>query len=95
MVGGVKVYDDKNGNLWDRSRVGTPENGVTVDVYAPSYLINCANNAGGFRIREEVTGTSLGNRKNLWILPPSQQGSKQTNAPLQPQPKSPGCVHTS
>ncbi|CAO1602019.1 hypothetical protein XANCAGTX0491_005655 [Xanthoria calcicola] len=59
VVGGVEVYDDKNGNLWDRSRVGTPENGVTVDVYAPSYLINCANNAGGFRIREEVTGTSL------------------------------------
>ncbi|KAI4283434.1 MAG: hypothetical protein L6R38_002156 [Xanthoria sp. 2 TBL-2021] len=59
VVGGVEVYDDKNGNLWERSRLGTPENGVTVDVYAPSYLINCANNEGGFRNRQEVTGTSL------------------------------------
>lgn len=73
MVGGVEVYDDKNGNLWDRSRVGTPENGVTVDVYAPSYLINCANNAGGFRIREEVTGTSLGNRKPVDPFLPTRQ----------------------
>lgn len=68
VVGGVEVYDDKNGNLWERSRLGTPENGVTVDVYAPSYLINCANNEGGFRNRQEVTGTSLGNR-NLFIRP--------------------------
>ncbi|KAL8652221.1 MAG: hypothetical protein Q9226_004358 [Calogaya cf. arnoldii] len=59
VVGGVHVYNDKTGDVWERSKVGTPGNGVTVDVYAPSYLINCANGTGGFRDREEVTGTSL------------------------------------
>ena len=60
VVGGVEVYDDKTGHLWPRGRVRTDENNVDIDVYAPSYLINCANNKGGLRNREEVTGTSLG-----------------------------------
>ncbi|KAI4278331.1 MAG: hypothetical protein LQ337_001100 [Flavoplaca oasis] len=59
VVGGVEVYNDRTGYLWPRGRVRTDENNVDIDVYAPSYLINCANNKGGLRIREEVTGTSL------------------------------------
>lgn len=68
VVGGVEVYNDRTGYLWPRGRVRTDENNVDIDVYAPSYLINCANNKGGLRIREEVTGTSLGSR-NLQLHP--------------------------
>ena len=31
-----------------------------VSVYAPSFVINCADGKGGLRNRQEVTGTSLG-----------------------------------
>ncbi|KAL8891539.1 MAG: hypothetical protein Q9192_005730 [Flavoplaca navasiana] len=58
VVGGVEVYDDKTGHLWPRGRVRTDENNVDIDVYAPSYLINCANNKGGLRNREEVTAAA-------------------------------------
>ncbi|KAL8924380.1 MAG: hypothetical protein Q9172_002727 [Xanthocarpia lactea] len=54
IVGGIHVYDGRNGELWERSMTAP-----FVSVYAPSFKINCANGKGGYRIREEVTGTSF------------------------------------
>ncbi|KAL8673770.1 MAG: hypothetical protein Q9168_001831 [Polycauliona sp. 1 TL-2023] len=54
VVGGIEVYDFKNGKLWDRS-----QKAPYVDLYAPSYLINCVDGAGGMRNRLETTGTSF------------------------------------
>lgn len=55
VVGGIEVYDNNIGKLYERSQTAD-----YVSVYAPSFKINCANANGGLRIREEVAGTSHG-----------------------------------
>ena len=73
IVGGIEVYDGRNGQLWDHSQTAP-----FVSVYAPSYLINCANNTGGMRDRLLTTGTSFG---KLYLVMMNQDANG-TSQPL-------------
>ncbi|KAL8890233.1 MAG: hypothetical protein Q9215_002572, partial [Flavoplaca cf. flavocitrina] len=53
IVGGIEVYRGRNGKLWDRSQTAP-----FVSVYAPSFIINCADGKGGMRNRLEVTAAA-------------------------------------
>ncbi|KAI4219561.1 MAG: hypothetical protein L6R40_008718 [Gallowayella cf. fulva] len=54
VVGGIHVYDGKYGQLWERSATAD-----YVQVYAPSFAINCADGSGGLRNPAETTGVSM------------------------------------
>ncbi|KAL8996677.1 MAG: hypothetical protein Q9169_003849 [Polycauliona sp. 2 TL-2023] len=54
VVGGIEVYDGRNGQLWDRTQYAP-----YTSLWAPNFLINCVDGTGGMRNRLETTGTSF------------------------------------